>query len=440
MVSFSPLTGGGKTVVAGTAFDLSVVGYTAAEYACTGSARSYASAETADFATRVLVHRPVDAAAFNGTVWVEWLNVSGGLDAAPEWNFTHTELTRRGAAWVGVSAQALGVNGGSSLLGMAGPGLVGTDPARYGALHHPGDRFSYDIYAQVSAAARSSLLSGLDVQRVLGMGESQSAFRLTTFVNEVDPVVRVHDGFLVHARGGAAAPLDDDADPNQALTGSPVLFREDLRVPVLCVEAETDLINLGYLPARQPDNDALIVWEVAGASHADLYTFTIGAMDTGALPHERLAAAWAPVREIFGMVFDKPVNAGPQHYVLNAAVHQLERWVRDGTRPPTASRLETRDGGFVTDDVGNVRGGVRTPHVDAPVAVLSGLGNGGNPLSFLSGSTVPLSTEVLAKLYASRDDYVAQFTAATSAAVAAGFVLEDDGPEMIGIATRNAPS
>jgi hypothetical protein len=55
-------------------------------------------------------------------------------------------LMRRGAAWVGVSAQKIGVEGGGSLIGLASYGLKETNPARYGALHHPGDRFSYDIY------------------------------------------------------------------------------------------------------------------------------------------------------------------------------------------------------------------------------------------------------------------------------------------------------
>ena len=151
----------GSPFVAGTRFDLSTLGYTEIEYAFTGSARAYARiqgrltvVEEAEFTTRLLVYRPADDAAFNGTLWVEWLNVSGGLDAAPDWIFTHTELMRRGAAWVGVSAQKIGVEGGDSLIGLPSHGLVGTDPARYGSLHHPGDRFSYDIYAQAGAVGR----------------------------------------------------------------------------------------------------------------------------------------------------------------------------------------------------------------------------------------------------------------------------------------------
>ena len=58
----------------------------------------------------MVVYRPSDPKKFNGTVVVEWLNVSGGLDADPDWTQTHNELIRDGFAWVGVSAQAQGVN------------------------------------------------------------------------------------------------------------------------------------------------------------------------------------------------------------------------------------------------------------------------------------------------------------------------------------------
>ena len=46
---------------------------------------------------------------FSGTVIVEWLNVSGGLDAAPDWISMHTEIIREGHVWVGVSAQVDGI-------------------------------------------------------------------------------------------------------------------------------------------------------------------------------------------------------------------------------------------------------------------------------------------------------------------------------------------
>lgn len=55
------------------------------------------------------MRRPLDAARWNGSVVVEWLNVSGGLDAAPDFDFTHRHLIREGFAWVGVSAQRAGM-------------------------------------------------------------------------------------------------------------------------------------------------------------------------------------------------------------------------------------------------------------------------------------------------------------------------------------------
>ena len=448
-VALSLLTEGRRPFVAGTTFDLADVGYTEAEYQLAGSANAYSrdsggltSIEEADFITRILVYRPIEESGFNGTVWVEWLNVSGGLDAAPGWIFTHTELIRSGAAWVGVSAQQTGVQGGTSLLGLESMGLVDVDPARYGTLHHPGDRFSYDIYTAASAAVRrasGSILEGLEITRVLAMGDSQSAFRLTTYVNDFDQVGRVHDGFLVHARGGGAAPIDDEAYPGTALRGEPVMFRHDLRVPVLCVEAETDLINLGYLAARQPDTETLTTWEMAGTSHADIYTFVVGGIDNGRLPVDELARAWIPVSEVFGMRLDLPVNAGPQHYVRNAAVAHLDRWARGGPRPPASDRLETRDGRLVTDAQGNVKGGVRTPHVDVPTCVLSGLGNGGHPMSFLCGSTVAFESSRLRRLYSSREEYLEKFDAATDGAVDSRFVLPDDAAEIKAVAAANAP-
>jgi alpha/beta hydrolase family protein len=447
--SVDQLPGSAAPFVAGTRFALSPVGYTEAEYAFSGTARAYARSaggldviEEADFMTLLLVYRPTDDSAFNGTVWVEWLNVSGGLDAAPNWIFAHRELMRRGAAWVGVSAQKTGVEGGAGILDMPSMSLTAMIPARYGALHHPGDRFSYDIYAQASAVARHGLgtiLDGLPVERVMAIGESQSAFRLTTYVNDIDPVTPVHDGFLIHARGRAAAPLDDDGDPLTALRGDVVAFRSELRVPVLCVESETDLINLGYLEARQDDTDSFVLWEIAGAAHADVYTFSAGAIDDGLQSMETLAAAWVPVSEVYGMTLDVAVNAGPQHYVMNAAVATLDHWVADGVRPPASPRLEVTAGALVVDELGNVRGGIRSPQVDAPTAVLSGLGNSGHAIAYLCGSTVPFDTGTLASLYSSKAEYRARVATATAEAVEAGFFLADDAAEVEAIAAINAP-
>ena len=108
----------------------------------------------------MLVRQPADPSKFSGNVLVEWLNVSGGVDADPEWVSLQDEIVRAGDAWVGVSAQRIGVEGGPVLVSVkgvpgadpAGKGLKKIDPARYGTLEHPGDAFSFDIFTQVARA------------------------------------------------------------------------------------------------------------------------------------------------------------------------------------------------------------------------------------------------------------------------------------------------
>src|SRR6202042_82006 len=122
-------------------------------------------------------------------------------------------LVRAGYAYVGVSAQALGVEGGSPILGVGGasPGLVHQEPSRYGTLHHPGDQYALDMFAQIGQAVRNShakVLGKLHPTHIVAVGESQSAFYLTTFVDALQPLTHTFDGFFIHSRGGGGAPLN----------------------------------------------------------------------------------------------------------------------------------------------------------------------------------------------------------------------------------------
>ena len=285
-----PITGPGTPFQAGYISDqaLTAAGYEAQEYFVSGTAMSYRAvndlpangmwevepAESAPYKTRILVYRPVDPATFNGTVVMEWFNVSGGLEAAPDCTAMHNELLRRGYAWIGVSAQYGGVEGGGASLAIANMPLKTVDPKRYGSLHHPGDNYSYDIFSQVANAIRNpgnvNPLAGYHVERILAVGESQSAFRLTTYINAIHPHVQLFDGFLVHSRGGDAAPLRDDTGDDIG-DFSAVKLRTDLNTPILILETETDLFTLGYYAARQDDTDNIRLWEMAGTAHADLY-------------------------------------------------------------------------------------------------------------------------------------------------------------------------
>jgi hypothetical protein len=447
-----PVTGGkGAIQLQGTAFDLSGVGYEQSEYFLSGTADSYEPvnpltvdgkwtvkpASTAPYTTRIVVDRPQDPRRFNGTVVVEWLNVSGGVDGAISWIQAHNELIRAGYAWVGVSAQAVGVNATKA-----------ADPDRYAALSHPGDSYSYDIFSQAGQAVRNSastVLGGLRPHQVLGIGESQSAFRLTTYVDAVQPLVNVYDGILLESRAGFSAALSQAPQADVPVPDG-LLTRTDLRVPVLTFETETDVLALGYLAARQPDSAAFRLWEVAGTSHADTYITPVGPTDTGDGQGDIQA---------FGTMLDPPttpdpshpevscstpINAGPAHYVLEAAIHALNRWVTTGVAPASAPRLQVADDStsFVLDGNGNVKGGIRTPAVDVPVATLSGLGQTGSQFCFLFGTTVPFGAGKLAALYPTHTQFVSRWATSARLATAAGYIRPADAAALVNAAARSS--
>jgi hypothetical protein len=396
--------------------DLAAAGYVEREYVARGTARSYAGHQPAGFATRVAVRRPARPGPFSGTVVVEWLNVSSGSDAAPDWTYLAEEIVRRGHAWVGVSAQHVGVEGGDAVVGVEGvlpTGIKGRQ--RYAMLDHPGDAYCYDIYAQVAAGLADGPLADLVVDVRLAVGESQSAYALTTFVNQVHPSAPVFDGYLIHSRGGAAMSLGEPgrgADPRQYRGSGPVPIRDDLDVPVIMVETETDLVGLlDYLPARQPDSAYVRLWEVAGTAHADRYV--IGEFE-----------------ELLGC--PRPVNRGQQAYVVRAALRWLDGWARGGNPAPVADRLEVHGRAFALDEAGNARGGVRTPAVDAPVELLRGdTDPDASYLCQLFGSTLPMPPEAIRGRYADRAAYLADYERAADGAIAEGFVLAEDRAELL---------
>lgn len=442
--------------------NLGAAGYVREEWFVSGAAHSYGmedersedgcwEAKHADeepFTTRVVVCRPEDASRFNGTVFVEWMNVSGGVDAAPDFMFLHRHLTRTGAAWVGVSAQKAGVDGGGLVPGMP---LKQANAQRYGGLVHPGDAYAFGIYTATARALRSpgsGPLAALEAERLIAVGESQSAGYLVSYVNAVDAVERCFDGFLIHGRAGMAAPLDgtyiratEDGDLSNvsAVLQERHRIREDARVPVIVVQSETDVTILGGGRARQPDSGSFRLWEIAGAAHFDTYGVVASMIDREGIPVEELAQQMAPSTEFAGMSSQEPVNCGPQqHYVLNAAATHLDHWVRDGTPPPEAARLHGPDEDASTlerDALGIACGGIRTPWVEAPSAVLSCENPGGDGFLFLFGRTRLLDEAALSRLYpGGREEHLRRFEAATEEALAAGFLLDVDADEVRALA------
>ena len=423
--------------------DLDAAGYSEHEYVAAGTATSYTSSERttdgrwtftpdgeAPYRTRVLVRMPADPADFSGTVVLEWLNVSGGADANPEWAGIHEEVIRQGHAWVGVSAQMIGVMGGPVLVRTnspgsenAGLGLRAIDPERYGTLDHPGDGFAFDIYTQVARAIRSGAgIDGLTPDALVAAGESQSAFALVTYYNGVQPLTQAFDGFFVHSRGGVAMALvgpGESADLAGAIGGGgPSTFRDDQPAPLLDLQTEGDVTGiLGSYVARQPDHDRFRLWEVAGTAHFDQHLLGASAeyIDCG-----------------------YPINNGPLDVVAKAGFRSLVTWIETGTPPVEAPRIElTTDASpaIVRNADGIAVGGIRTPPVDVPVATLSGEPGPDAALAcILFGTTTAFTPERIAELYPSRAAYEQQYAASADTVIDQGFVLPVDRDRLLAYA------
>jgi Alpha/beta hydrolase domain len=191
-------------------FDLAARGYVEEEYFIEGTANRYntpplVTGSVLDsghpYKTRIVVRRPASPANFNGTVLVEWTNVTNGLDMENTWFQIHEHVLRSGYAWVGVSAQRVGVNR-----------LRTWNAGRYGTLdvsHRianietvTNDALSYDVFSQAVQALASPAgidpLGGLDPQVIIATGHSQSASRLATYVNSIHPLARVVDAYALH--------------------------------------------------------------------------------------------------------------------------------------------------------------------------------------------------------------------------------------------------
>lgn len=430
--------------------------YVSEEFFVEGAARDLlGEGADAGYKTRILVVRPQSADDFSGTVVAEWDNVTVQAALNPLFMWDHPYLLREGHAFVSVSAQEVGVCCSPLSHNL-------WDPIRYGDLTHPGDDYSFDIYAQVVEALRQDtaaddtgrpIIGGLDVGNVIATGTSQSASRLHTFVDRIQGLHTDNiDGFLLDAGG------------SKTYSRAPV-------VPVLHFLSEDGLSavepNVDGASLMGTDNDYRL-WEVPGASHADaefsryiedgLYLTHI--LEAPPLPWKQ----WDQRRYSFRYGDDglslragcQPLGYGdntyPRRYAARAAMDQLIRWttgeVADTSddkpgkgngrgnnpkkNPPTVPfvpeqppRVEYDSAGEPLRDANRqIVGGVRLPHIDVPVADYLATTCG------LFGHTIGYDPLTLLSLYPTTGTYVSQMEAAIDRALDSGAMLEPEADEL----------
>lgn len=418
-----------------TQHNLAAVSYVEEEYFYEGTASQFDTPAGADgtlkdsghkYKTRLIVRRPIDPKKFNGTVLAEWQNVTAGYDLDAHWESTFEQIVRGGYAWVGISAQRVGVQQEPN-------GLKLYSPTRYASLDVTdggaitNDGLSYDIFAQGMQAVKHpqgvSPLGPLKAQHVIAIGASQSAARLGIYINSLHkqlggPV----DAYLVFI-GGAK-------------------IRDDIPVPVMKILSETDAI--GQVPSRQPDTAKFVEWEVTGASHAGRHL----ALNSGSLNRRDSIVREAPVCT-YPMWPRTPIDN-----VLGASYDLIDKWIKTGIAPPSAPKaeVESHEGqlparpgeaartgtvyDYKRDERGNALGGIRLAEFAVPTS-LSTRDNSGNTFCRLYGRYEPFPDEVINQLYPTHASYVEQVKKVTEANVKAGYIQAADGQRTIVRAERS---
>jgi hypothetical protein len=406
-----------------TQVDIASQGYVEEEYFFEGTATRYSTPTLATgsvvstghpYKTRMIVRRPASAKRFNGVVIVEWVNVTSGYNLDAMWQASYDLLMREGYAYVGVSAQRVGVQQPPS-------GLTAWSPTRYAGLDVtagntvPADSLSYDIFSQAAQAIRHPAgvdpLGGLPVRTVIAAGVSQSQGRLVLYHNSIHPLAGVYDGFyLVLGLGGA--------------------IRTDLDVKVFKVNTENDVLLLGEAKARQPDTDQLRTWEIAGTSHVSFQSaeFRRDLLIRDGLPQSDTTVCARPA-----------LSHIPTRYVLNAVYGHLVRWIERGSPPPAAPQIELTSVSpavAARDEFGNALGGIRLAQHAVPTATNTGL-NSGPGFCILFGTHQPFDDATLAALYRNHGQYVSAVDKTTNENLAAGYILAPEAQATVDEAARS---
>ena len=437
-----PITGGkhGRPLAAYPK-DLSRLGYIEEEYFVSGEAANYSlsseqtrdgkwsvtpTGQTKPYTTRILVHRPKDPSRFNGTVLAEWINVTPGNDNV----LIPDDPIYAGFVYVGVSAQAVGVHGFPDARPETNYGLTAWDPERYKALSHPGDSFSFDIYHQIGRLLKSrgggvDPLRGLRVRKVIATGASQSAARLRTYLNAIHPLDPVYDACIPFLDFGNGTAFTDNVQRGTVATGTspsfriPTRIREDLDLPVIVVltEQESVFYRGDRAAIMQPDTERFRQWEVAGAPHSPAMPTIRGAIGQRDGFRREIGDSGPTV-----VVPTIPGGHVTSWHCTIAALYHVHEWINGGPAPPHAPRLRFTEGTtLVRDSLDIGTGGIRLPEVDVPTEMNTGRPDDPQQRSN-RGVSAPIAPYLLARLYASHEEYVNQVTAAALAAQSAGFI------------------
>lgn len=335
------------------------------------------------------------------------------------------------------------------------------------------------------------------VRHAYAYGLSQSGRFLRTFMyygfNSDEKGRQVYDGVLAHIAGAARLSLNErGATPNAGRAPMPGYPFADTAVRDPVSGRSEGLLDNERARQNQPKmfytNSSIEYWS-ADRSAALVHTTPDGKADL-TLP-ENVRAYFLTGTQHVPARFPPRVSTGQQPenpleyaWTMRALLVAMDRWVRQGTRPPASQHPRLSDGTLVrpgalsfpavpgvtaprafagkregavqlpllvpqVDPDGNERSGVRTAEQAVPVATYTGWNfrspaiGGTSHLVNLMGSAIPFPKTAaersksrdprrsLDERYSSRERYLALAKAQADALVSGGFLLADDVPQVV---------
>ena len=360
-------------------------GYISEEYFASGTA----GPDNAPYKVRVLVFRPKKIQKFEGTVIYEPTHRGGN---ALIFQFARYGILQRGYIGVTVGARAINLTNPTT----PAAGLKTFNPDRYGSLQ-VADNQTNDILAQVawmikSRNPKSPLGAATRVKGIVMGGTSDSSGATRSYM------ANAHNTAFRTPSGG---PIADGFFISSTLGTAPVEITD---VPTIQMPTQFELASSNAW--RRPDSDTpsnrFRIFEVTGMSHND--------------------SRDQPADIVFPGC-GEPLSRFPYGPMTFMGLQWVVDWAFKGRTPPHAQPMEVLAGPprqLVLDQVGNVKGGVRTPHTDVPLYRYI-TPNTGPGLCSQSGRQERIPDDVLKTLYKNRGIYTAKFLLSLHKLERAGF-------------------
>jgi hypothetical protein len=358
--------------------------YVVDEYFVSGTT----GAAAAPYKVRMLIWRPAKPKKFSGVVVYEPTHQGGNALIC---QYARVGIAARGHICITVSSQSVVLTSTTvNEVNPRGIGLYMYNPERYGTAANPilrvANSQANEVLAQIGWMIRSNsqaspLNPAYNVERMVMGGTSASSGFVRTYMNGVhNSVFRASDG----------GPIVDGFLVTATLGGNPVEMTD---VPTIQVPTQFE-VN-GTNAYRRPDGDEpanrFRIYEIPGMSHND--------------SRDQPAAVFPGCAE--------PLSRFPYGAMTFMALQHLIDWAHRGTVPPRADYIEVNAGpprSIVFDELGNAKGGVRTPHLDVPVfRYVAPNASVPGTLCNQSGREERFTDEVLHALYPNRGQYVSRF-------------------------------